>query len=69
MSEATEERKKKSIDIKGEPQCELQEPGLVRAALFDIMLGEPRRLGKISGLITTSVCVGWVGVCDVCIMI
>lgn len=51
-------KRKKSIDIKGESQCELPEPQLVRAVLFDIMPGELGKLGKISGLITTvSVCV------------
>lgn len=52
-----QQKKKKVIDIKGEPRCELQEPGLVRAALFDIMLRELGRLGEISGLISTAVCV------------
>lgn len=47
-------KEKKSIDIKGEPWCELQEPLLVIAAPFDIMPEEPGRLGKISGLITTA---------------
>lgn len=35
-----EKRKEKSIDIKVEPWCELQEPRLVRAALFDITPGK-----------------------------
>lgn len=43
MSGAAEEKKENSIDIKGEPRCKLQEPWLVRAALFDVM---PRELGK-----------------------
>lgn len=45
-------KKKKSIDIKGERMCELQEPWLVRTAPFDVMPRELGRLGKISGLIT-----------------